>query len=228
MPMSLERTISVETIGRERQQVAIIDNFSPEADALTKAATGAAFEERGEYYPGPRAPAPKTWFAGIRDVVVPIARDVFGGEHTLRFERALFSLATRAPQTLSLAQRVPHIDDVDSGALAIVHYLSAQDFGGTAFFRHRSTGFETVTRERHELFLSTLKADFVRHGEPPAAYISGDTPIFERIFSVAPVFNRAVIYRSSLLHCAELPNEIPLPADSGRGRLTIAAFLRLT
>ena len=228
MSTPTERTIRVETIGRERQQVAIIDHFSPDADALAQAAAEAAFEERGEYYPGPRAPAPKTWFAGVRDVVVAIARDVFGGGQTLRLERALYSLATHNPQSLSLAQRVPHIDDVDHGALAIVHYLSAQDFGGTAFFRHRSTGFETVTRDRHERFLSALKADFVCHGEPPAAYISGDTPVFERIFSVAPVFNRAVIYRSSLLHCAELPNEIPLPADPVSGRLTIAAFLRLT
>lgn len=226
--MSPERKVSVETIGRERQRIAIIDSFSPEADALTQAAPEAAFEERGEYYPGPRAPAPKTYFAGIRDVVVTIARDVFGAKRSLTLQRALFSLATRPPQALSLAQRVPHIDNVDNGALAIVHYLSAQDFGGTAFFRHRSTGFETVTRERHEQFLSALKADFARHGEPPAAYISGDTPIFERIFRVAPAFNRAVIYRSSLLHCAELPNDIPLPTDPGKGRLTIAAFFRLT
>jgi len=32
--------------------------------------------------------------------------------------------------------------------LACVHYLFKQNHGGTAFYRHRRTGFEVVTQER--------------------------------------------------------------------------------
>ena len=39
------------------------------------------------------------------------------------------------------------------------------------------------------------------------------------------VFNRALIYRSSLLHCADLPNQAGLPVDVRTGRLTVASFL---
>jgi hypothetical protein len=41
------------------------------------------------------------------------------------------------------------------------------------------------------------------------------------------VFNRALIYRSSLLHCAVLPNDTVLPGTVREGRLTVASFLRV-
>jgi hypothetical protein len=114
---------------------------------------------------------------------------------------------------------------LQAGSLAIVHYLSHEDFGGTAFYRHRSTGFETVDSSRHARYLEMLGADFAAHGEPLPAYIQGDTPIFEQIARYEPVFNRALIYRSSLLHCGCVPNDVDLPVDLRTGRLTMASFL---
>jgi hypothetical protein len=144
------------------------------------------------------------------------------------FNRALWSVAATPPGQLSLAQRIPHIDGVTEGMIAIVHYLARDDFGGTSFYRHRSTGFETVDESRHRRYLDALKRDFATHNEPPAAYIEGDTPLFERTAGYDAIFNRAIIYRSSLLHCADLPNGTVLPADPRTGRLTIASFLTAT
>ena len=49
--------------------------------------------------------------------------------------------------------------------------------------------------------------------------------MFEVIGEVAPAFNRAVLYRSNLLHCAAIDTGRVLPADPAQGRLTIASFL---
>ncbi|MEJ0058541.1 MAG: DUF6445 family protein [Terricaulis sp.] len=59
----------------------------------------------------------------------------------------------------------------------------------------------------------------------PPAYIEGDTPFFEQIARYDGVFNRALIYQSSALHCAELSNGAGYPADVRAGRLTVASFL---
>lgn len=220
------RHVSAQRCGAELSPVVIVDQFVPEPEALVELAGSAEFADRGEYYPGPRAPAPKSYVTGIAGTLAAVAKNVFGAGHSLEIVRSLFSVATHPPERLSLAQRIPHIDDLDDGALAVVHYLAPPGFGGTAFYRHRSTGFERVTAARHAQFLAALKRDFVSHGEPPPAYINGDTPAFERIFRVEAVFNRAVIYHGNQLHCAELPNDAPLPEGPRDGRLTIATFLK--
>ena len=218
-------SVSVRRVGRESEPIVVIDNFAPDPDALVDAAAAAALTPAGEFYPGPRAPAPPEYFAQVGGLVAAAVRKVFGYQDHLAVDRALFSLATTAPADLSLAQRIPHVDSVEPGRIAIVHYLSRTDFGGTRFFRHRATGFETIDAARHRAYLDALAADFAAQGEPPPGYIGTDSPLFEAIATVPPAWNRAILYRSSLLHCAAIPNYIALPADPRTGRLTIASFL---
>ncbi|MCM8731006.1 DUF6445 family protein [Hephaestia sp. GCM10023244] len=215
----------VEAIGKEGQPIVIIDGFAPHPDRLVAASRTLDFAPYGTFYPGVRAPVQQGYFEGLDIVLPPILRNVFGATEHVAFRRALYSLVTTPPHALSLAQRIPHIDDVEEGMIAILHYLGHEDLGGTSFYRHRSTGFETINAMRHRRYLDALRDDFARLGEPAAAYIDGDTPIFERIATVRPRYNRAVIYRSSLLHCASLPNDVTLSADIDSGRLTVASFL---
>lgn len=51
-------------------------------------------------------------------------------------------------------------------------------------------------------------------------FIRGDTALFERNASVPAKFNRAIYYRSKLLHSGDIPANIAMPADPRRGRLT--------
>lgn len=203
----------------------VVENFSPHPERLMAEAETLDFAVMGEFYPGRRAPVSSLYFEGLAPVLTPVLRDVFGASDKAGFTRALYSLATTPPQRLTLAQRIPHIDGVNEGMIAIIHYLSPDDHGGTAFYRHRSTGFETVDAPRHRPYLDALAQDFAVHGEPPPAYIQGDTPIFEQVARYDAVFNRALIYRSALLHCALLPNDQVLADDVRSGRLTVASFL---
>lgn len=220
-----QQSIRVDHIGAEGQPVVVVENFSPHPERLVAEAERLDFQTLGEFYPGVRAPVLPGYFEGLGAALTSIAREVFGGRDRLSFTRALYSLATTPPGDLTLAQRIPHIDGTEEGMVAIIHYLSPWDHGGTAFYRHRSTGFETVDAGRHRAYLDALGRDFAVHGEPAAAYIDGDTPIFERIAAYDGVFNRALIYRSSLLHSARLPNDAVLPRDVRAGRLTAASFL---
>ena len=218
-------SVDVIRVGAEGESLVVIDGFAPDPDRLVNEAEAATLTTLGAYYPGVRAPVGERYCAEIGPLVAGAARRIFGFTRTLAFDRALFSLSVTPPADLALAQRIPHIDDVAPGKLAIVHYLSHADWGGTRFFRHRSTAFETITPTRHRDYLDALADDLRMHGEPAPGYIEGDTAIFADIGHVAPAYNRAVIYRSSLLHCAAISNDRMLPPVPRDGRLTIASFL---
>src|SRR3546814_17752798 len=66
---------------------------------------------------------------------------------------------------------------------------------GTAFFRHRATGFETVNEERRAAYAAALDAELAT-APPPPGYIAGDTDAFERIHAAEARYNRALLYRS--------------------------------
>lgn len=218
-------SVRLERVGAEAQPVLVIDGFAPDPDRLVEEAASAALSPLGAFYPGVRAAVAPRYFEEVGPLVAAAARKVFGHRERLEVNRTLFSLATTAADALSLPQRIPHIDDTADGKLAIVHFLSRDDLGGTAFFRHRSTGYETIDETRHKRYLAALRADFNRHGEPETGYIAGDTAVFARTAEIRPAWNRALIYRSNLLHCAAIADGARLSADPRHGRLTIASFL---
>lgn len=218
-------SIRVDRIGHEAQPVVVVENFAPRPERLLDDARAATFTTMGPYYPGLRAPVSAIYFEGLAQTLSPIMREVFGARTRLAVDRALYSIAVTPPGDLSLPQRIPHIDGTHDGLIAIIHYLAPPSQGGTAFFRHRTTGFEAITGDRHRPYLDALSEDFAREGEPPRAYIDGDTAQFERTAAYDAVFNRALIYRGNLLHSARLANTSVLSGEIGAGRLTVASFL---
>jgi hypothetical protein len=132
---------------------------------------------------------------------------------------------TTRPADLTPIQRLPHFDGLEGERIALLHYLNGQDKGGTAFYRHRGTGFETITAERHAAYDAALHREVAQHGLPAPAYISGDTALYERIARFEARPNRALIYRGHLLHCAELPDDLDFTPDPRSARLTVNTFL---
>lgn len=220
--------IVARRIGKEQQPVVIVDGFHPDPDSLRAAAAATEFTSAQRHYPGVRATLPPDYFEQVRPVLVPVLRQVFG-HAAIDLLDASFSIVTTAPQNLELEQRLPHVDAVESGRIALVHYLTRDDgpasLGGTAFYRHRATGFETIDAVRASRYYSELEAELRAGPMPEPAYLDGDTPLFERIATVDARFNRAVIYRSALLHSGAIPPGAALSPDSATGRLTVTAFL---
>jgi hypothetical protein len=217
--------IRIEPIGRERQPVIVIDGFVPDPGHLRRAAEALRYDVMGRHYPGLRAEVSpgdvEAYLAPVRDI---IAR-VFGYPGDLEIISAGYSIVTTRPADLTPIQRIPHFDGWEPERIALLHYLDGAEKGGTAFYRHRSTGFETISADRHAAYDAALHRDVARHGLPGPAYIAGDTPIFERIarFDARP--NRALIYRGHLLHCADLPGDLDWAPDPRSARLTVNTFL---
>jgi len=221
--------VEVLRVGREDQPVAVIDGLLNDPAALVDHACGQArfapLREAGNFYPGLRAPAPRTYVQALITALRPILGEVFGAPAGTRARvTCALSLATLAPEALNLAQRLPHIDTHEPRQLAILQYLCDPAHGGTAFYRHRSTGFETVGPDRAEAYLATLRGELDRDGPPAAAYVNGSTELFEQTACVEPAFGRVVVYRSHLLHSGMIHPRSGLSPDPRRGRLTANAF----
>ena len=214
--------ISARRIGREREPIVIVDDFAPDPQALRAHAAKSTFAPAGDHYPGIRAALPEAYLVQARDTLSTVFVEAFRAKSRVRVLDARFALVTTTEADLTLAQRLPHVDATAPGRIAMVHYLCAQALGGTAFYRHRSTGFETISTARAAPYFAALSHETALH--LPQGYISGDTPLFEKIDQVEAVFNRAVFYRSHLLHCGAVPQGAALTDDPLQGRLTITGF----
>ncbi len=217
--------IFARRIGRERQPIAVVDHFHPDPDALRHFACTAAFGPGRNHYPGIRAALPSDYFDAVRPALTTVVAQVFGHRGGIALLDASFSIVTTPPDRLSIEQRLPHFDAVDPARIALVHYLSDQQ-GGTAFYRHRATGFETIDAARAPQYLDAMSNE-VREQTPPPIYIAGSTAQFEQVSAVDAQSNRAVIYRSALLHSGAIPPDAALSGDPAEGRLTVTAFLLL-
>jgi hypothetical protein len=226
--LSPEPALSLRHIGSEGEPLLQIDGVLQDPQALVDyAATEGRFEPAygpGGGYPGVRAAAPLDYVEAVVRALDPLLREAFGlaGVRLGKAECNL-SLVTLAAASLVAAQREPHVDTSDPLQFAFLHYLCPASFGGTAFYRHRSTGFETLTPERLELYRSAR--DDERRAEAAAGYIDTDTGAFVQTAAVDAMFNRLVVYRSRVLHSGKIGPDAPLSADPRRGRLTANVFL---
>ncbi len=215
--------VSIERHGAEAQPVVVIDDFA-DAERFRDDASFLSFAPIGPHYPGIRAVVAPAMLRDLLSALRPIAAEVFGAVG-LEVVDAFYSIVTTPPSALTPIQRLPHFDEVSPGRLALLHYLSPDENSGTAFYRHRSTGFESIDAGRLPSYRGALDDDLRAHGIPDTRYIAGDTPIFERIARHAGRFNRAILYRSNTLHCADLPEHLSFDPDPMTGRLTVNTFL---
>lgn len=213
-------------IGREQAPLVVIDDFAAAPDALVDLAAGKVFADVASYYPGVRAKVPLTYQQFVVDALRPVVADHFGlNAGGLRFTACHFSLVTTAPANLTYLQRIPHVDSLSPNELAFVHYLFRANHGGTAFFRHRGTGFESVDSARRPEYWRHIEAEQNSPDSPPAAYINGDTALYELTARHDGVFNRLLLYRRNSLHSGAMPAHFVPDSDPRRGRLSLNGFL---
>jgi hypothetical protein len=213
-------------IGRELAPLVVVDNLVADPADLVNAAATKQFGEVASYYPGIRAKVSLTYQQFILEQLRGVFAEEFAFESgAVRFTACHYSLVTTPAEKLTYLQRIPHVDSVASKELAFVHYLFETDLGGTAFYRHRKSGFEYIDQGRKPEYLRYLEEEKSGPDSPPAQYINGDTPLYELVGAQQGVFNRLVIYRRNSLHSGALDrNFIPDP-NPRTGRLSINGFL---
>ena len=217
--------VTLQRLGREGEPVVIIDGFTGDVERLRRLGIASQYHPAGMDYPGLRALADPSYLGVRRDLMMRVLGEVFGLRRSIACEIATFSLVTAAPDQLSARQRIPHHDHSDAGRIGIMHYTQGPSSGGTAFYRHRRTGFEAITPDREAAYAAALDEDRRELGEPPAVYPYGDSDRYEMIGEVEARPDRLILYRGRQLHSGVIPDPAQLSSDPARGRLTVNMFL---
>lgn len=216
--------VQLRRIGDEQQPLLVVDNVLKDPDAMIGAARAAGFyTPEHTHYPGLNAPLPESYYRTVVTALRGPIEAAFGLPQAAYLSYfGFFALATTGLADAEPIQKIPHHDAPDPGRLAMVHYLFRGDFGGTGFFRHKATGFETIDASRHAAYVAAAQAE-LDAGEP-AAFPGGEMANYAQVGEAEKVFNRLIVYRCHVLHAALL-GSAPGSADPARGRLTANGFV---
>jgi Family of unknown function (DUF6445) len=220
-----ETRIQKLKIGKEKLPLLVIDNLLSQPDYLVELACKTNFSVNSPYYPGVRADAPSQYKQFILEELAETLIEFFKLKTSqLTFSFCQFSMVTTSPNDLHLLQRIPHFDSLDKNGLAAVHYLFKTDLGGTSFYRHRDTQFESIDDERRAAYFDSMKKNG-SNNLPPAEYINGDTALYERIAEQQGIYNRIIIYPRNILHSGSIPKDFIPDHSPLTGRLSINSFI---
>lgn len=202
----------------------VVDDFTGQVKELARIGRSLRYEP-AHGYPGIRCRISSTYLARRRDLLRWMLATHFGLVSGAKVESCAFSIVSTPPIDLTPGQRRPHYDATESNLIALLHFTGDSATGGTAFYRHRRTGFETIRPDRLARFKAALVEDEREHGPYPARYFYGDDPRYEMIGEVEARPDRAILYRGRLLHSGHIP-VAPDPSTAlESGRLTINTFL---
>ncbi len=224
--------LSMQTLymGNERNKVLCFDNFLASPEQLVDHARQshfspypAAVQRKG--YPGVRTAAPADFGSQLRNRIGDIIKNEFGIPEEARITPLQDALCLMTvPETeLGPLQRVPHFDASNPFFFATLLYLCGEEHGGTGFYRHNSTGYESITPERCDLYLDSSYEE-LNNKKPERRYFSESNDFFTRVGFIPARFNRLVVYRGCVLHSANILSEISLNPDPVAGRLTANIF----
>ena len=219
-------------VGDEKIPLLIIDNFANSAtDFLNFSGDGSAFlADKNNFYPGKRKLMPSEYGEQICRQYLPFFHSFFGCSQTSAAKTVISALAIADTpvEQLRPMQMLPHIDTPQSNQFAVVHYLCAKEHGGTTFYQHKETGYQTITQDRLYHYAKQVKKEAIAnqiHKTP--CYMNGSNKLFEQLYSIEARMNRAIIYPSNLLHSGNINVDLGLSSEPKKGRLTIGSFILL-
>lgn len=216
-------------IGRGGIKVSVIDNVLHDAGSVAALGFAQTYTtDPSNLYPGVRAAMPESFSLALRAWLTPVLQrnGMLESHQVLCDDESFFSVVTTANQDLLPIQCIPHFDSTDPSLFAAVIYLCHPPLSGTAFYRHRRTGYEQITAQTVDNYKLALNHDMRVHGAPKKQYINGDTVLFETIFASELKFNRAIVYPARILHAAKIEQRFSAPKHRSEWRLTVTALLR--
>jgi len=221
-----ELSYKIYNIGREQTPLLVIDNFIQDAHLLVEfCELNTQFSKVDNFYPGLRMEAPTKYLQSIHHYLVELLEGVFElPRDKMAGGKSLYSIVVTPPDQLEPIQCIPHIDSYLSGDLACVHYLCDKEKGGTSLYRHRKTGYETITSTNIDFYKECLFNEGALELEKKS-YMNGSNNYFEQIAEVDAVFNRIIIYPSNILHSGNIPSNFDFDPHPATGRLTLNSFI---
>lgn len=211
--------------GESQIPVIIIDNFSQLANDLIEDSQAQTFRTYGPYYPGVQAHAPIQYLTPNQQALNDLIVEAFDfSSSKITPDMCMYSYVTTPENELNATQRYPHFDGGNPRKVALLHYLCDEDHGGTQFYRHDRTGFETLFPERQIEYSKARQKDLTEYGLRESAYFEGTGDGFSRLKLISARFNRAILYPSSTLHSGYLGANPKYALSPSAGRLTVNTF----
>ena len=229
LQVNLDSSPQVTRVGAEQTPVIIIDDFAANvSELINHACQEVRFElDKVSAYPGVRGPLAKSHVIATLKPLLPLLHDVYSIPMNRRVKprNYVYSLVSIPENELRPLQRVPHADSNAPYYLAITHYLSESDHGGTGIFRHIPTGFENITEDRLHEYVRSADAFAEAQGGPPEGYITTSDEQYELFEVIDYKPNRIIMYPGSLLHSGLIKPKTDISSDPGTGRLTTNIFV---
>lgn len=217
-------------MGNEKNKVLCFDDFLANPAQLIDHARQskfspypAAVQRKG--YPGVRTAAPADFGDELRGRIGEIIKHEFGipADANITPLQDALCLMTVPETELGPLQRIPHFDASNPHFFAALLYLCGEEHGGTGFYRHKRTGYESITPERCDHYLDSSYEE-LNSKKPERRYFSESDDFFIKVGFVPAQFNRLVVYRGCVLHSANILSGISLNPDPDVGRLTANIF----
>ncbi|MFC3116302.1 DUF6445 family protein [Cellvibrio fontiphilus] len=222
--------VQILDIGNEQNKVICIDNFFSDPNRLVDVAAkslfapyAAATQRKG--YPGVRTAAPADYSLSLVNSVNELVRREFSiaSPASIKLLQEAMCLMTVPESALGPLQTIPHFDASNPHFFATLLYLCDEAHGGTGFYRHNATGYETITPERCDHYLDVCYEE-LNTKRREKRYFADTDAAFTKTGFVPAKFNRLVIYQGCILHSANILSDISLQADPRKGRLTANVF----
>lgn len=237
--------VTIEEFGEHGEQVLVLDNFYREPDRVRELAIAQQQWTPQRLFPGIRAHVPfdtGPFFANLMQFI-----DIAGIRPDSDCDgKLVFSVTTqRDADVHRLNAELPHYDQGFDVAGLVYLNLPAQCRGGTAFYRHRTTGEArwnyNLARQRQLLATLGISTEGMTDNdigvalwryyfdppcERPRRYIRGSNEVWEMTKLVDMKYNRAVFYETDLFHAMYVADDY-FGDDAVSGRLTQTMFLRV-
>jgi hypothetical protein len=225
-------SVSSVRVGKCPIAVTVADDTLLRPRQLAEFGLGLDFvEDDSNLYPGVRARMPAEFSRPFHAWLTRTLRGtgVFEETRHVRDDASFFSIVNKNRAELLPLQRIPHYDSSDPSVFAAVIYLFDRADSGTSFYRHRTTGYETIGADNKDNYKIALSRNMKNLGPPAREYMNGSNDLFERRHSVKSAFNRIVIYSGTVLHAADIDGSLFNNAnDNSRWRLTVTSLINST
>lgn len=227
LQLNPDASITLLLLGKEQQPLLVVDDMLLKPEVLLAwASEGEGFVgDPSNFYPGVRKVLPLSYAQLVTDFLQNQLLPTLNVQGRASVRQSVLAITNQDPQNLLPIQCIPHFDSSDPRQWATVHYLCNEDFGGTGFFRHLSSGFESMTADRQKKYLRLLEDDAFTKGLPEASYLQGGTSLFEETHRVEAKFNRALFYPGNLFHSGLI--KYWNSTQIGQCRLTANCFIDL-
>ncbi|MGB3796945.1 MAG: DUF6445 family protein [Alteraurantiacibacter sp.] len=134
------------------------------------------------------------------------------------------SIRSIGREQLAPMQTIPHCDHSGANIVAGMFYMQGNDSGGTAFYCHRRTGFETISKGREATYRAAVKEEMQNTSIATRDYHYGDTDAYEMLEDIEARQDPLILYRGNLLYSGVIPHGTKLSTDPAAGRPTMNMF----